>query len=236
MPIPHGRSQQLNPGTIISLFDINMASIGGGIYHFTPGSTGPGGVKPVWKGITYEPMPITADGFERNGRGEQPTPTLSVPATQLLIASVLALDDLRRAKVTRWQVYENNLDNGDFPYDSYYPPEVYFIQQKRRHNTASGIIEWELSNGLDLWGDQVPRRVATQRTCMWEYRHWDGGGFSYQSSTCPYAGNQFFDPDGNRVTDPRKDRCGKGLDDCKLRFGQSNPLPFGAFPGLSSSR
>ena len=37
MPAPIGRSQQLTPGTLIDLFDINMTEIGGGVYHFTPG-------------------------------------------------------------------------------------------------------------------------------------------------------------------------------------------------------
>ncbi len=233
-PMPLGRSQQLNPGTLISLYDINMSAIGGGVYHFTPGVLG--GQKPVWKGVVYEPIPITAEGFEKNGRGEQPTPTLSMPATQLIIASIMSLDDLRRARVTRWQVYADNLDNGGNPYDSYYPPDVYFIQQKVRHNTSTGIIEWELSSGLDMWGEEIPRRVATQRTCLWRYRVWDAGAFSYVDATCPYSGPTMFDADGRQVADPRLDKCGKGLDDCKLRFGANNPLPFGGFPGLSSAR
>lgn len=229
---PIGVAQQSTPGTLISLFDINLTEIGGGVYHFTPGVIG--SRKPRWKGIDYEPLPITASGFEKNGRGEQPTPTLSMPATDLIIASVIALDDLRRARVTRWQLMEENLDNGSFPYDSYYPPEIYRIQQKTRHNTLTGIIEWELSTGLDLWGDQIPRRPATQRTCMWRYRVWDGGAFNYQSATCPYSGNLLFNEDGIRVFNPALDKCGKGLGDCELRFGIQSPLPFGAFPGMSS--
>lgn len=234
MPAPLGRSQQLTPGTLIDLFDINMTEIGGGIYHFTPGILG--SKKPVWKGVTYEPLPITATGFEKNGRGEQPTPTLSMPATQLIIASIIALDDLRRAKVTRWQVYEDNLDNGPYPYDAYFPPEIYMIQQKTRHNTLTGIIEWQLSTGLDLWGDLVPRRPATQKVCMWRYRVWDGGKFNYEKATCPFAGNNYFNEDGVRVANPVADKCGKNLEDCELRFGINSPLPFGGFPGIGSSR
>jgi lambda family phage minor tail protein L len=234
MPAPIGRSQQLTPGTLIDLFDINMTEIGGGVYHFTPGVLG--GKKPIWRGVTYEPLPITATGFEKNGRGEQPTPSLSMPATQLIIASIIALDDLRRAKVTRWQVYEDNLDNGTNPYDAYFPPEIYMVQQKTRHNTQTGIIEWELSTGLDLWGDQVPRRPATQKVCMWRYRIWNGGAFDYTRATCPYAGNSYYNEDGVRVANPNQDKCGKSLDDCILRFGQYNPLPIGAFPGIGSSR
>jgi lambda family phage minor tail protein L len=234
MPIPYGRAQQLKPGTLVSLFDINMTEVGGGVYHFTPGVIG--SAKPVWKGVTYEPLPISATGFEKNGRGEQPTPTLSMPATELIIASVIALDDLRRARVTRWQVFADNLDNGSFPYDAYYPPDIYMIQRKVRHNTSSGIIEWELSTGLDLWGDMVPRRPATQRTCMWRYRLFDGGAFRYESATCPYSGAAMFNEDGVRVSNPALDKCGKGLDDCMLRFGANSPLPIGAFPGISTTR
>jgi lambda family phage minor tail protein L len=232
--VPYGRSQQTSPGTLVSLFDINMTEVGGGIYHFTPGLLGSAKVK--WQGTTYEPLPITASGFEKNGRGEQPTPTLSMPATELIIASVIALDDLRRARVTRWQVYEDNLDNGAQPTASYYPPEIYMIQRKTRHNTSSGIIEWELSTGLDLWGDLVPRRPATQKVCMWRYRLWNGSRLDYTSATCPYAGSSMFDEDGRRVVDPRLDKCGKHLEDCELRFGTNSPLPFGAFPGIGASR
>jgi lambda family phage minor tail protein L len=232
--MPIGRSQQLTPGTLIDLFDINMTDIGGGVYHFTPGVIG--GAKPVWKGITYEPLPISATGFEKNGRGEQPTPTLSMPATQLVIASVIALDDLRRARVTRWQVYSDNLDNGGTPYDSYYPPDIYMIQRKTRHNTSTGIIEWELSTGLDLWGEKIPRRPATQKVCMWRYRTWNGSAWDYSRATCPYAGNAFFNEDGQRVSNPAQDRCGKALEDCELRFGEHNPLPIGNFPGIGSTR
>jgi lambda family phage minor tail protein L len=234
MPAPIGRSQQLTPGTLIDLFDINMTDVGGGVYHFTPGVLG--STKPRWKGITYEPLPITATGFEKNGRGEQPTPTLSMPATQLIIASVIALDDLRRARVTRWQVYEDNLDNGSNPMDSYFPPDIYMIQRKTRHNTSTGIIEWELSTGLDLWGDLVPRRPATQKVCMWRYRVWNGGAWDYTRVTCPYAGNNYFNEDGVRVSNPALDKCGKGIEDCILRFGEHSPLPMGAFPGIGTSR
>jgi lambda family phage minor tail protein L len=234
MPAPIARSQQLTPGTLIELFDVDMTPLSGGVYHFTPGVLG--GTKPIWKGTTYEPLPISATGFEKNGRGEQPTPTLSMPATQLIIASVIALDDLRRARVTRWQVYQDNLDNGGNPMDSYFPPEIYMIQRKTRHNTSTGIIEWELSTGLDLWGDQVPRRPATQKVCMWRYRVWDGGKFSYDRVTCPYAGNNYFNEDGIRVSNPVLDKCGKGLEDCELRFGTNSPLPMGAFPGISAGR
>jgi lambda family phage minor tail protein L len=234
LPEPIARSQQLTPGTLISLFEIDTTPIGGGVYRFTPGTLG--GKKPRWKGVDYEPLPITAEGFEKNGRGEQPTPTLSLPATELIIASIIALDDLRRAKVIRWQLYEDNLDNGANPSDSYFPPEIFMIQRKTRHNTFTGIIEFELSTGLDLWGTQVPRRPATQRTCMWAYRVFTGGGFSYESATCPYSGAAMFDEDGRPVSDPRKDKCGKNLEDCEIRFGEHNPLPIGSFPGIGSTR
>jgi lambda family phage minor tail protein L len=235
MPAPIARSQTLRPGNLITLFDIDLTPLGtSAVFHFAPGTLG--SRKPRWKGFDYEPVPITAEGFERNGRGEQPTPTLSMPATDLIIAAVVALDDLRRAKVTRWQVYEDNLDNGTSPADAYFPPDIYMIQRKIRHNTFTGIIEWELSTGLDLWGEEVPRRVATQRICMWSYRVWDGGAFQYSGATCPYAGAAMFNEFGVPVANPALDKCGKGLEDCELRFGVNAPLPIGSFPGIGSTR
>lgn len=37
------------------------------------------------------------------------------------------------------------------------------------------------------------------------------------------------------TSDPAKDVCGKRLSSCKLRFGENNELPFGAFPGVGTS-
>lgn len=237
MPAPYDRAQQSTPGNLITLFDINMSPLGAGIYHFVPGNLGDR--KPRWRGNEYEPIPVAASGFEKNGQGQQPTPTLTLPATELIVASVIGLDDLRRSIVTRWQVFEDNLDNGANPSDTYFPPDIYMIQRKVRHNTATAIIEWELSTALDLWGTMIPKRVATQRTCLWQYRLWNGSGFDYSDATCPYAGNSYFNEDDQPVANPAQDKCSKTLNGCKLRFAPqgifTRPLPFGGFPGVGRS-
>ncbi|MEL6959706.1 MAG: hypothetical protein AAGL89_12225 [Pseudomonadota bacterium] len=41
---------------------------------------------------------------------------------------------------------------------------------------------------------------------------------------------------GQPVTNPRDDRCGHLLAQCKLRFGENETLPFEGFPGVGKFR
>ncbi|EHM37547.1 hypothetical protein HMPREF0454_04721, partial [Hafnia alvei ATCC 51873] len=41
---------------------------------------------------------------------------------------------------------------------------------------------------------------------------------------------------GQPVDDPSQDKCGGLLSDCKKRFGENNPVPFGGFPGAALIR
>ena len=65
---------------IIELFEINLEPITNNAsdkYHFTA-TLMPDGAKVIWKGVTYEPLPIEASGFERTTKGQIPTPELTV--------------------------------------------------------------------------------------------------------------------------------------------------------------
>lgn len=235
MPVPSVEPQLLTPGALISLYDLDLTPIGGGVFRFVPGAVGDAKVK--WRGLTYEPVPVGVEGFEKQGTGQQPTPTVTLPATPLIVSASLSFDDMRGARVVRWQTHRQFLD--DQPTASaaiHYEPEVYYVERKIRHNTVEGVIEWELSNPLDLHEVQVPQRVATQTTCMWRYRFWNGVRFDNAKATCIYAGARMFDVNGNPTSDPAKDRCGKKLEDCRKRFGSGNPLYFGGFPSMSRSR
>ena len=89
-----------------------------------------------------------------------------------------------------------------------FPREVYYIDRKVNENPA--FVEFELATAFDLAGVRVPKRQALANLCAWQYR----------SADCGYTG--------------ALPTCVKSLDDCRAHFGESAPLPFGAFPGVGS--
>jgi lambda family phage minor tail protein L len=58
----------------------------------------------------------------------------------------------------------------------------------------------------------------------------------YRGPYCSYNGPPVADENDVIVTDAAKDRCGGRLTSCKLRFGESNPLPYGSFPAAGLLR
>lgn len=222
--------QQLKPGTLIDLYDLDMTTIGGGVLRFTPGAIG--GQKIRWRGLQYEPVPVTVEGFEKNGRGESPTPRLSLPATPLVVSAVVSFNDLRLARVIRWQTLEKHLDGQpEASPEIKMNPQMFLVQRKVRHNTSTGIIEWELSSPLDKHGEKIPSRPATH-ICMWRYRYWNGQRFDNAKATCPYTGSAMFDELDRPTGDPAKDKCSHHLTGCERRFGVSAEMPYGGFPGI----
>lgn len=228
--------QKLSPGDRVVMYDIDMQEIGGGVFHFAPGTIG--GAKIQWQGKVYEPVPIAASGFETNGRGILPTPRLTIANHRLIVSALISFDDLRKSRLTRWETMRKYLD--DQPTASpteHYPPEIYRIDRKIRHNKS--VIEWELKSDIDIHGTKIPGRVATKHYCPWIYRRYvQGVGFvnSMAPNACPYAGVNMFEPNGAPTADPTKDQCGKRLSDCIARFGGNAILPYGGFPGISSVR
>lgn len=89
-----------------------------------------------------------------------------------------------------------------------FPREVYYIDRKASENPT--LVEFELATAFDLAGVRIPKRQALANLCAWQYR----------SADCGYTG-----------TLPT---CEKTLDACRAHFGESAPLPFGAFPGIGS--
>lgn len=227
-------AQKLLPGALVSLFDIDMSAIGGGILRYAPGALENKAIR--WRGNTYISLPIAADGFEKAGRGQLPTPTLTVARDTLIAAAVITFDDLRGAKVIRWRTFFQYLDGevGADP-NAHFAPDIFKIERKVRQNKAQ--IQWELSADIDQQGKMIPGRVATRGHCSHIYRYWSGSGFSYSSSplACPYAGNRYFTSSGDPTSDPSKDRCGKRLSDCQKRFA-GQPLPYLGFPGIQLNR
>ena len=222
------RAQGLAPGAEVRLYDIDMTPIGGGVLRYVPGNLGDRSVR--WKGNEYRALPIEASGFDKTGRGQLPTPTLTVAREDIISAAVITFGDLRRSRVIRWRTFVEYLDGmPEQDANAHWKPDIFEIRRKTKHNAE--VIEWELGAAIDQQGHKIPGRVALRDHCPWIYRNWNGGAFDYTRATCPYNGNRYFEANGNATGNPALDRCGKRLDDCSKRFANS-PMPYGGFPGM----
>lgn len=175
-------------------------------------------------GGVYTPFPVEAEGFEFTGKGTLPRPIFRMSNVNGYISSAIAgLDDLIGARVVRKRTLAKYLDASNFANGNpdadptQYWMDVYYIDRKAIETPT--VIEFQLASALDLENVAVPKRQLIP-TCPWRYR---------DPSTCEYAGTAYFDAQGNAVTSPAEDVCGKKLSDCRKRFGLQ-PLPFGGFP------
>ena len=211
--IPRSEIQKLAPGALISLYELDATGIGGELSRWAP-HVNQLGTAIVFQGATYQPFPISADGFERTTEGSLPRPKLRAANLDGRIGALCReFDDLVGCIVTRRQTLEKFLDAVNFPggvnttagpYE--YPPETWVIEQKT--GETSEAIEWELAPVCDATNLKVPARAMNADTCGWVL-----------SSDCPYVGS-----------------CTRTLTACKANWGANNALPFGGFPGLVRSQ
>lgn len=214
--------QQLEPGDMIELFEVDCTAIGGDMlrFHAHLQST-----SIFWQGNEYKPWPVQGAGFERTSDAQQPSPTLTVSDINGTISALCVyLDDLAGAKVTRHRTLSKYLDAVNFPDGNpgadptaEMPIEVWRIEQKSDEKPGL-TVEFTLSSPLDFGGQQAPSRQIVS-ICQWQYR----------DAICGYAGTSYFDANDNPVTDPALDRCSMKTSGCECRFGVNNPLPFGGF-------
>lgn len=166
--------------SIVELFELDLTPITTGVtsnkFYFTNQTTA-SGTKIRWKAtgsgttlVTYEPLPIVADGFEKTTKGQIPQPTLTVANIfGTFTEAVGELDDLVGAKLTRRRTLAKYL--GDQPgqdLTAEFPPDVFYVERKTAETNQ--YITFELASPLDLEGLQLPRRVITQNYCLWKYR------------------------------------------------------------------
>lgn len=222
-------TQKLTQSAKVDMYEIDLNEYGEGILRFTPGPLE--GDSIVFAGKTYQSFPVKASGFKWDGNGTPPRPTLSITGQEEVFTSLVrAYGDLVGVSVVRLRTFERFLDNGTSPdSQSMFAPEFYRIERKSKSN--SKVIEFELSVEMDQQGLMIPGRQVLRDSCTHTYRYWTGTHFTYTNVSCPYTGGQSYTRAGTQA-DPEDDICGKGLSDCRLRFGQNAPLPFWGFPGV----
>ena len=153
----------------------------------------------LFRGETYYPMPIIADGFEVNSNGSLPRPTLTLTSLKGVLEesvssnyflslkrAILELENMIGAKVSRIRTFykfldsSNNLEGvGDFTSgfnnNPEFPKESYFVERKISEDKDG--IQFELSSVLDIQNFKVPGRVCLANRCPFTYR---GEGCCYE--------------------------------------------------------
>jgi lambda family phage minor tail protein L len=227
--------QRPDPGDRIELFDLDCRSLGGDVYRFTKSIFASQPV--VWRGYTYTPMNVEITGFEINGKGTLPRPLMRISNTTMaLSAAVLEWNELLGAVITRWRTFKKYLDQGTNPDpDACFPPDIYIVRRRTKQNRK--LIEWELGAFMDFEGKKLPRRQILRDTCTLTYRVYksDTDSFDYTDVDCPYVAATYYD-DLGQATTKNADKCGRGLNDCKIRFPGKQPLPAFLFPGVARVR
>jgi lambda family phage minor tail protein L len=244
MAVPTSELQKINPSSIIELFTLEtFANIHGSAttYRFHAGTnalTTNGDI--IWDSDTYTALPIEVEGFEYNAEsGSLPRPVIrvsnlfgAITAILLNVNATTPGNDLTGAKLTRIRTLVRYIDGANFtggtnPYGTpdataKLPDEVYYVARKVSENRDA--VEFETAAVFDLAGIRAPKRQCNANLCPWIYK----------GSECGYAGSNYFDENDNTVSSSASDVCGKRLNSCQIRFGSTNALPFGAFPGIGA--
>ena len=252
--------QGIAPGALIELFQLELNVPQHGVaetYYFHAGTSLSNNEDLIWAGQSYMALPIEVEGFEYSGQGTLPRPRMRVSNIMgTITALILTLPEgLEGAKFTRIRTLARFIDSANFPAgvdyllteDSFalmyedstfiyqevgnpfgtpdptaeFPREIYFVDRKSAENRD--VVEFELASAFDMAGIRAPKRQCITR-CQWVYR----------SNECSYTGTNYFNVSDVAVGNANEDICGKRVDSCKARFGQSAELPFGGYPGIGT--
>jgi lambda family phage minor tail protein L len=223
--------QKANGGAIVEFFELDLNSIAIDEHYYFHNDINELGDNVTWQGQIYTRLPIEAAGFEKNGSGQQPRPTLSIANIDGLVGAIAtANDDLIGVKFIRRRTFLKYLDAVNFAAGNptadanvHFDDEIWFIDRKASSDQV--FVNFELASAFDLQGVQLPRRQCIQNVCTWRYR----------SAECSYAGPAIADKNDAGTTDINVDDCGKRLNSCSIRFPNA-ALPFGGFPSVGLIR
>lgn len=218
-------------GPIVTLFEIDLTDLGGSVYRITNSTDAGNTVQ--FDSATYYPRPVRLTGQQRMGSGRPPRPKVQIGDLDGTIAGLCRdYQDMIGATFTRIRTLAKYLD-GEPGADTSakFPDEIYVINKKARAQRS--VIEFDLSPATDIDGVMIPARLVLCDTCGFNYRVWNGASFDTPTvRPCPYTDAVYFEYDNTSTVDPAEDVCARTLAACKVRYGDTEELPFGGFPGV----
>lgn len=239
MSLLTAEGQNLSPPPPIELFTLDATMIGGDIYRFC-GEKELDGSAIRFSGYEYPYLPLQTEGFAWSTDTAMPRPKLAISAlNQTFYSLVISTRGLQGAYIRRDRTLARFLDgHEDGGQNLKFPSDLYRVARILSMDKAT--ISFELCCMLDIPRCKLPARRALRNLCGWRYRRWDAVKecWVYDGGTtlCPYAEIAMYTEKGIETDDESEDKCGRRLSDCVLRFGKTNNLPFGAFPGLARVR
>jgi len=248
MAVPVSALQEVAPGAIIELFEMQLDSTLHGsttLYRFHPGVNEKDNNDIIWNGSTYQRYPVEMEGFEYTGSGQLPRPKIRISnALNLITAVLLTLPDgLEGAKVTRIRTLARYLDDANFLTAlSPLATQSGDILTAQNNDTLIGVSQTNPYGTPDPTAEfpreiyYVDRKTVENRAIV-EFELaaiFDLAGvrapkrqclsnicqWVYKSTECSYSGPL--------------ETCNKTLKDCEDHFGENNRLPFGSFPGIGA--
>ncbi len=182
-------ARQLEPGTLVKMFVLDLTVQGGGIYRFHPYTNlVPNTI--LFQGETYVPFPITDEGWDLNTKGTLPKPIISASNIGGFISELLRLyGDFVGCAITRKRTYSQFLDGAaEADPTAEFTPEQFVIDRRKTENNT--IVQFELTSPFDAQGILLPRRQIIANFCQWLYRGAD----------CTYAGPPVADDQDRFLT------------------------------------
>lgn len=236
--------QKLNPDDLVTLYQIDLNSIGVNyIFYFTDFSR-PGGAPVPFDGEDYIGIDMAVSGFSFDGSGSFPTPKLTVAnMAGALTSLVRTYNGLVGATFRRIRTMQQFLDDGASPDPTQIMGDAadeFTIEQITGRNKI--YIEWRLSSVIEETDRYLPGRTCFRDYCPLIYRTWDTVAAAFididtagSKVTCIYQGSNYFD-ENDKATTAANDKCGKTLGSCQKRFGSRSQLGFGGFPGVGADK
>jgi len=249
MAVPVAALQEINPGSVIELFELELNIVQHGVnetsrFHAgvdqntlgiilteessfllyedgTDIATEIGDV--VWNGLSYQRFPVFAEGFEFSGVGQLPRPRMRF--SNLLgtfTGLILSLPrGIEGAKITRIRTLVRYLDAVNFPgnVNPYGTPDPTAEFPREVY-----YIDRKSTESRDIVEFELASvfDLAGVRAPKRQCISSFCQWVYRDSETCQYTGTAFFNEDDEPVATAGEDICGKRLSSCELRFAQVN--------------